>query len=221
MPVMRVTWDILAGGWQPASRWNEGAMMQEIGEKKGRILVAAMDIFGERPYDQVKIEDIAERAGVGKGTIYEYFVSKEELFAAILEAGFNEYFMALVAAAVPSLSATAKLQAVFGRHLSFISQHAAAARIILSERPASRSEIHEAMVNRYMRLGRFLEELLQEGMTAGEFRPVDTAIVAQAIIGIFSTLLVFVLFAEQAADAMEKNAEKLLDFCLLGLAVGD
>ncbi len=218
---MRVTWDILAGGWQPASRWNEGAMMQEIGEKKGRILVAAMDIFGERPYDQVKIEDIAERAGVGKGTIYEYFVSKEELFAAILEAGFNEYFMALVAAAVPSLSATAKLKAVFGRHLSFISQHAAAARIILSERPASRSEIHEAMVNRYMRLGRFLEELLQEGMTAGEFRSVDTAIVAQAIIGIFSTLLVFVLFAEQAADAMEKQAEKLLDFCLLGLAVGD
>ena len=212
---------ILAGGWQLASRWNEGAMMQEIAEKKSRILLAAMDIFGERPYDQVKIEDIAERAGVGKGTIYEYFVSKEELFAAILEAGFNEYFMALVAAAVPSLSATAKLKAVFGRHLSFISQHAAAARIILSERPASRSEIHEAMVNRYMRLGRFLEELLQEGMTAGEFRSVDTAIVAQAIIGIFSTLLVFVLFAEQAADAMEKQAEKLLDFCLLGLAVGD
>jgi len=212
---------ILAGGWQPASRWNEGAMMQEIAEKKSRILLAAMDIFGERPYDLVKIEDIAERAGVGKGTIYEYFVSKEELFAAILGAGFNEYFMALVAAAVPSLSATAKLQAVFGRHLSFISQHAPAARIILGERPASRSEMREAMIGRYMRLGRFLEELLQEGIAAGEFRPVDTAVVAQAIIGIFSTLLVFVLFAEQSTEAMEKRAEQLLDFCLLGLAVGD
>ncbi|MBS3887668.1 MAG: TetR/AcrR family transcriptional regulator [Dethiobacter sp.] len=218
MPVTKVTWVISVGGWLPASRWNEGVMMQEISEKKARILAAAMDIFGERPYDQVKIEDIAERAGVGKGTIYEYFVSKEDLFAAGLEAGFNEYFMALVAAAVPSLPATAKLQAVFGRHLSFISQHAAATRIIIGERPASRSEMREAMVGRYMRLGRFLEELLQEGIAAGDFRPVDTAVVAQAIIGMFSTLLVFVLFAGQAADAMEKQAEKLLDFCLLGLA---
>jgi len=192
--------------------------MQETSEKRGRILAAAMDIFGERPYDQVKIEDIAERAGVGKGTIYEYFVSKEDLFAAVLEAGFNEYFMALVAAAVPSLPATAKLQAVFGRHLSFISQHAAAARIIIGEHQASRPEMRETMVGRYMRLGRFLEELLQEGIAAGEFRPVDTTVVAQAIIGMFSTLLVFVLFAGQAADAMEERAEKLFDFCLLGLA---
>lgn len=215
---MRVTWVILVGGWQLVSRWNEGVMMQEIGEKKGRILVAAMEIFGERPYEKVKIEDIADRAGVGKGTIYEYFVSKEELFASVLEAGFNEYFMALVAAAQSSFSATAKLQAVFGRHLSFISQHALAARIILGERPASRSEIHEAMVVRYLRLGRFLEDLLQEGITTGEFRPVDTAVAAQAIVGIFSALLVFVLFAGQTTDAMEKRAEKLLDFCLLGLA---
>ncbi len=191
--------------------------MQEIGDKKGRIVDAAMDIFAERPYDQVKVEDIAERAGVGKGTIYEYFVSKEELFAAILEAGFQQYFMTLVAAAAPSVSVTAKLEAVFRQHLAFISQHAAAARIIIGERPATRPELRGAMVERYMRLGNFLEELLQEGVAADDFRPVDTAVVAQAIMGMFSTLLLFVLFAGQAPSAMEEHAGKLLDFCFLGL----
>lgn len=193
-------------------------MMQETGEKKGRIVTAAMEIFGERPYDQVKIEEIAERAGVGKGTIYEYFVSKEELFAAILEAGFQEYFRELVAAAAPPLPATAKLQAVFWRHLAFISQHAAAARIIIGERPSPRPEMREAMFDRYTRMVRFLGDLLQEGVEAGEFRSLDTAVIAQAIIGMFSTLIVFVLFAGQAPDATEKQAEKLFDFCLLGLA---
>lgn len=192
--------------------------MQEISEKKGRIVAAAMDIFGERPYDQVKIEDIADRAGVGKGTIYEYFVSKEELFAAILDAGFQEYFRELLAAAVAPLPATAKLKAVFGRHLTFISQHASAARIIIGERPSSRPEMREDMFGRYTRLARFLEDLLREGVDTGEFRPVDTAVVAQAIISMFSTLLVLVLFAGQPLDATEKQAEKLFDLCFLGLA---
>lgn len=191
--------------------------MQGIGDKKGRIVEAAMDIFAERPYDQVKVEDIAERAGVGKGTIYEYFVSKEELFAAILEAGFQQYFVTLVAAAALPMSANAKLEAVFRQHLAFISQHAAAARIIIGERPATRPELREAMVDRYMRLGSFLEELLQEGIAAGVFRPVDTAVVAQAIIGMFSTLLLFILFAGQAPSTMEEQVDKLLDFCFLGL----
>lgn len=90
---------------RPVGRGLEGdTTVQEIGDKKGRIVEAAREIFAERPYDRVKVEAIAERAGVGKGTIYEYFVSKEELVAVILEAGFQQYFMTLAAAAAPSVS---------------------------------------------------------------------------------------------------------------------
>ena len=50
---------------------------------KGRsraILEATLAVFGEVGYHKARIEDIAERAGVAKGTIYLYFPSKKDLF---------------------------------------------------------------------------------------------------------------------------------------------
>jgi len=191
--------------------------VQDTGEKKDRIVFAALDIFGRRPYEQVKIEEIAEQAGVGKGTIYEYFASKEELFATILEAGFQDYFQELSEAAAEPGPAAARLRAVFARHLAFISQHAAAARIIIGERPATRPELQEAMLGRYVTLSGLIETILREGVSGGEFRPLDTTVAAQAIVGMFSALLVVVLFAGQSREEAETGTEKLVDFCLYGL----
>ena len=49
-------------------------------EKRAAILTAAFGEFKNRRFDAVKLDDIAARAGVGKGTLYLYFKNKEELF---------------------------------------------------------------------------------------------------------------------------------------------
>ena len=51
-------------------------------EKRGRILDAAIRIFAQRGVKNTKIVDIAEAAGIGKGTVYEYFQSKDEIISA-------------------------------------------------------------------------------------------------------------------------------------------
>jgi len=48
-------------------------------------VTAATAVFAERGYASTRVADIAERAGVGKGTVYEYFSSKEELLFAVFE----------------------------------------------------------------------------------------------------------------------------------------
>ncbi len=50
-----------------------------------RIIQAAVDGFTQTGYDKTKMDDIAKRLGLSKGTIYLYFKSKEELFVAICE----------------------------------------------------------------------------------------------------------------------------------------
>ena len=50
------------------------------GERPGQILQAALAVFGERGLSASRLEDIAKRAGLSKGTIYLYFPNKEELF---------------------------------------------------------------------------------------------------------------------------------------------
>jgi len=54
-------------------------------KKQTAILTAALSVFGEKGYAAAKIIDIARAAGVGKGTIYEYYRSKYDLFFAVFE----------------------------------------------------------------------------------------------------------------------------------------
>jgi AcrR family transcriptional regulator len=52
---------------------------------KEKIIQAAIESFAQTGYDRTKMEDIAKRLGLSKGTIYLYFKSKEDLFLAICE----------------------------------------------------------------------------------------------------------------------------------------
>ena len=56
--------------------------------KRELIIHAAIKVFGRTGLEKGKIADIAREAGIGKGTVYEYFRSKDELFQAI-----EEYFI--------------------------------------------------------------------------------------------------------------------------------
>ncbi len=55
------------------------------GDKRPRLVRAASDVFAKKGYASTRVADIAERAGIGKGTVYEYFSSKEELLFAVFE----------------------------------------------------------------------------------------------------------------------------------------
>jgi AcrR family transcriptional regulator len=48
------------------------------------LLAAALDLFVERGYAATRLDDVAARAGVSKGTLYLYFANKEELFKAVV-----------------------------------------------------------------------------------------------------------------------------------------
>jgi len=54
-------------------------------EIKEKIIQSAIESFAQTGYDRTKMEDIAKRLGLSKGTIYLYFRSKEDLFLAICE----------------------------------------------------------------------------------------------------------------------------------------
>lgn len=60
--------------------------------KRETILKAALNAFSKNGYHDTRMENIAKIAGVGKGTLYEYFSNKEELFKESLEHAINIYF---------------------------------------------------------------------------------------------------------------------------------
>lgn len=60
-------------------------------ERKYQILLCARKLFSERGYYQTQISDIQEEAGVARGTIYQYFENKEDLFLTVLETLYSDW----------------------------------------------------------------------------------------------------------------------------------
>ncbi len=59
-------------------------------EREQEILLAARDVFAERGFEKASIDDIAERVGIGKGTVYLHFASKEELLLELMRRTCNQ-----------------------------------------------------------------------------------------------------------------------------------
>ena len=53
-------------------------------QRPAQLLAAALDLFIERGYAATRLDDVATRAGVSKGTLYLYFENKEDLFKAVV-----------------------------------------------------------------------------------------------------------------------------------------
>src|SRR5688572_6152827 len=65
--------------------------MQRPDERKRQVITAtAARMFATQPFHKVRLDDIAAQAGVGKGTLYIYFESKEDLYFSLVYQGFAE-----------------------------------------------------------------------------------------------------------------------------------
>ena len=164
------------------------------GGKRERLVRAATTVFARQGFGNTRVADIAAEADVGKGTVYEYFDSKEELFLAVMQS-INAAIRNRVQRILDSEdSARGKLTAMMRE----------GARIVIEQRDlqpmnidfcaSSRGTPFEARfsheVNRLLREYReLITDLIIQGQEAGEFRrEVDREGIVVLLVGIFDAL---------------------------------
>jgi AcrR family transcriptional regulator len=82
--------------------------------RRQAILDAALTIFAERGFEAARLDDVAAKAGVAKGTLYLYFKDKEALFEALVRGAVSPILgQATAAAAMPGMKAAAVLELFF------------------------------------------------------------------------------------------------------------
>ncbi|MBK3774749.1 TetR/AcrR family transcriptional regulator [Azospirillum sp. YIM DDC1] len=140
------------------------------------IVDAALTVFGERGFAATRLEDVAARAGVSKGTLYLYFPNKEELFKAVVrEAILPNLDMAerlLAGALGPSFAVLETLLTLFATRI-LKSRAGAIPKLVIAEAgnfPDLARFYHDEVIRRAFAL---LAAVLERGMARGEFRPVD------------------------------------------------
>jgi AcrR family transcriptional regulator len=153
-------------------------------ERPRQILEAALEVFGERGLAQARLEDIAKRAGLSKGTIYLYFPNKEALFREVVQSTLIERIeRAEHEMSARSDSAGDQLAEYMREWWRFLHSggYATLHRLVIGELHAfpDLAEFYAREV--IQRAHRLLAGIVRRGIDAGEFRDIDPIVAARMI----------------------------------------
>jgi AcrR family transcriptional regulator len=92
-------------------------------DRRNELLALGAEVFGRRPYDEVRIDEIAERAGVSRALMYHYFPDKRAFFAAVVRAEGERLFEATNAPPDPDQNLFGQLRAGVMAYLRYDGEH--------------------------------------------------------------------------------------------------
>ena len=197
-------------------------------ERPQQIIDAALAVFDERGLSGARLEDIAQRAGVAKGTIYLYFPDKEELFREVVRRTLVDRLEALgqeiTAGAEAGASVDAQLRLYVERWWAFLvtPEFQAVYRLIIGElhRFPELADFYTREVK--SRVHGLVGAMIARGIASGEFR---SDIDARSAMRILGSLLVshamwtcrVQLLDDAPAGDQQTLPSTLLDFFLRGM----
>ncbi len=176
-----------------------------IEDKRTQILHSAIEIFAKKGLERGKIADIAKQAGIGKGTIYEYFKSKDEIFSAIENLFVNDTIAQVNRLVNSSKSPTEKIEEIVNYSIN-MHEVMGDAILIVSEMWAqhSRGQWHghknSIFANMYSSYHKVIKEILASGIKIGEFREMNKDGVATMLLALIDGMI--------WQDVIFKNDEK-------------
>jgi len=162
-------------------------------QRREQLLDAGLKILGRDGFEKAKVSDVTELAGLAKGTLYNYFESKEHLLTAIL----TEYALTpqLESLSADGMSPGEELAALANDYFTgVVDKHPEIVRLVIMDAPHFPDQallIHDKLV---IGFDQALGEYLDEQAAQGELRPrKDFRLTARAFFGM---LLVYVFSQE-------------------------
>lgn len=197
-------------------------IIKQKAKKKDQIIEAAAQIFAQKGYSGAIMADIAIQANIGKGTIYEYFKSKEDLFFAVFE-WFQKKTEKAATVGISSLggSATDRLKVLNSTLMELWDEIKDVFVLVMEFWAASssaqrRRRFKGAFKQLYNDYRKIVSSLIQEGINSGEFRSdIKPEPVAAALVGTWDALFLQAWFDDSFDPTATAN--DFLDAFLRGL----
>lgn len=184
--------------------------------KRELILAAAQEVFARRGFHQATVEEVAEVAGVGKGTVYLYFASKKELLVALVEERLEDMKRALEKRLEAVGSATDKLREAIALHFEVFSRSRDFLTVVSGDFGDLGRELDERTKEARRGFLDVVEAVIREGVQSGEFRDIDPRIATYAIEGMIS-LVAFGWLIRYNEPLTEEHVSQIIDLCLHGV----
>jgi AcrR family transcriptional regulator len=187
-------------------------------ERRAQIMEAALACFIRKGYNNTTMDDIVAESGLSKGTLYWYFKSKDDLFAAAIMSLLMDVGEEAVAALEQYTTAADKLRAV-AQSAANLSKKVEGFFSLFLEFWASsprREEAGQLWVGLLVQYKDIFVEVIEQGIRNGEFKPVDAEKLVWAMMAAYDGLAAYVMFIPDMD--LERVSQVFIETLLDGLA---
>jgi AcrR family transcriptional regulator len=190
--------------------------------KRQHILDAAYIVFSRKGFHRATVDEIIALADTGKGTVYNYFVNKEQLFYTLIKEYSNPFNKKIEEVAASDLLALDKISILTKEFLNFYSRNADLWRVLIHEMrtfgEGGYSGFNEEQRQKYKKEFEstivLLESVILQGVEQKLIRECNTK---QAAYGLFSAIIAIV-FQGLVGENIEKTADNIANTFLFGIA---
>jgi AcrR family transcriptional regulator len=178
--------------------------------KERAILDAAAKVFATKPFHGVLIDEIASDAGIGKGTIYRYFETKDDLYFATTLHILDRLAEVLSDALAQESSAARRLERIARENLRFYWDRRFLFPFLETDGIPGR---REELLQRREAILRFAQEAILTGIEQRELRGIDARIGAELFIGLVRSANLF----RRPEDTLEDLVAQIMSVFLQGV----
>ncbi len=195
--------------------------MGEKTNKRELILAAAQEVFFEKGYHSATSEEIAKRAGIGKGTIYQYFDSKLEIFLEMHRLYIEQYTEKLTALLDETCSFEENLRCLVHFHIANMEDLSRYAMRFMTDTPPAQmmcGKSNEILGEVRRNVSKVLEQLINTGKQRGEIRDLDARFVMCYLVGNFLGIAHLIGIEDTTEEQKRQLEEDVVQTVLYGLS---
>ncbi|SHK34635.1 TetR/AcrR family transcriptional regulator [Paramaledivibacter caminithermalis] len=197
--------------------------MADKKSKREAIIYSALKIFERDGFHKAKVEEIAKEANVGKGTIYEYFKSKKDLFCQMVKHMMDLYIDMIKEIVEENIDPITKLQHLLNLQLELAKKHGALGHMIQIE--TIKSGIGKDIKPYFLEFRKktigLIEKIIEEGIEKKLFKKIDTYVAALFFIGSSNQFAFEINFVRNCKDEYDHegklDVEEFMNAFLKGL----
>jgi AcrR family transcriptional regulator len=183
-----------------------------------QIFAAATRLFLQQGFHETTMRQIAKALGMGKSTLYDYFPTKDDLLLYFVEQEMVVLNRTAAAIATQELDALEKLRRLLRAHFDYLSANREMAALLTREVSRLGSASTRQVLERRLEYRRIMQDIIQQGIDEGTFRPVDPALAASALHSLI-TMPFYDWLRRKEGGGVEMMADTLVDLFVHGVQV--
>lgn len=189
------------------------------GDKRERILDAAIGVFARSGFHAARVSDVAKAAGVADGTIYLYFDSKEALLLSILESRVERLLTVMRERIPAETNAASRLRSVIELQLGLLDGEKDLAEVVTMILRQSPELMKERAAPKFSSYLEAISDIISAGQKDGSFRAdVSPNLVARAVFGALDGLALTWALGKADRGGLTGVATQIAELFLGGLA---